>query len=83
MTPLFITSDNLSAAWSRVYLHTLDHPGKEISPLIVSITGFDKDGKAQEDASVRVALDGVLTGMVSVKTALLALLGPLFVSVRL
>ena len=63
MTPLFITSENLSAAWSRVYLHTLDHPGKEISPLIVSITGFDKDGKAQEDASVRVALDGVLTGM--------------------
>jgi hypothetical protein len=63
VTPLFITSDNLSAAWSRVYLHTLDHPGKEISPLIVSITGFDKDGTAQENASVRAALDDVLIGM--------------------
>ncbi|MCM5679355.1 thymidylate synthase [Schlegelella sp. S2-27] len=66
MTPLFITSDNLSAAWSRVYLHILDHPGKEISPLIVSITGFDKDGRPQEDASVRAALDAVLTGMEAV-----------------
>lgn len=66
MTPLFITSENLGAAWSRVYLHTLDHPGKEISPLIVSITGFDNDGRPREDANVRGALDAVLTGMEAV-----------------
>jgi hypothetical protein len=71
MTPLFITSDNLSAAWSRVYLHILDHPGTEISPLIVSISGFEKDGKPQEDATVRGALDAVLAaeGKVSVDDA--------------
>lgn len=62
MTPLFITSDNLSAAWSRIYLHILDHPGTEISPLIVSISGFERGGKSQEDVTVRGALDAVLTG---------------------
>lgn len=62
MTPLFITADNLSVAWSRVYLHILDHSGTEISPLIVSISGFDKHGKPQEDAKVRQALDAVLAG---------------------
>lgn len=66
MTPLFITSKNLSAAWSRVYLHTLDHPGKEISPLIVSIAGFDNSGAAQEDANVRTALDAVLAELEAV-----------------
>jgi len=60
MTPLFITSENLSAAWSRVYLHILDHPGKEVSPLIVSITGFKESGDAIEDPEVRKALDAVL-----------------------
>lgn len=61
MTPLFITSENLSAAWSRVYLHILDNPGKEVSPLIVSITGFKQGGDALEDPEVRRALDAVLT----------------------
>lgn len=61
MTPLFITSDNLSAAWSRIYLHILDHPGSEVSPLIVSIGGFGKDGVAREDPAVRSALDAVLS----------------------
>jgi len=71
VTPLFITSENLSAAWSRVYLHIVDHPGTEISPLIVSISGFEKDGKPQEDSTVRGALDAVLAdeGKVSVEDA--------------
>jgi hypothetical protein len=61
MTPLFITSNNLSTAWSRVYLHILDNPGTEISPLIVSITGFNDNGEAREDAEVRKTLDAVLS----------------------
>jgi thymidylate synthase len=40
--------------------YVIDHPGHEISPLIVSITGFDKDGLISEDATVRVKLDTLL-----------------------
>jgi hypothetical protein len=60
MTPLIIESTNLSAAWSRVYLHILDHPGKEISPLVLTVSGFSADGEPSEDIGVRNALDDVL-----------------------
>ena len=60
MTPLLITSDNLSAAWSRMFLHIVDHPGTQISPLLLSITGFDGQRQPAEDGVVRAALDTVL-----------------------
>lgn len=69
MTPLFITSKNLSAAWSRIYLTILDNPGKEVSPLIVSISGFNESGEVKEDISVRNALDALLTGESAVNVA--------------
>ena len=39
-----IEDDNLSRAWARTFLHVLDHPGKTIAPLLVSLTGFSDDG---------------------------------------
>jgi len=57
--PLPINETNLSCAWSRIFLHIIDNPGKEISPLVVSLTGFSS-GIVNEDKSVRDALDNCL-----------------------
>lgn len=59
--PLLVTGSNLSAAWSEVFIHIVDHPGTQIAPLVLSITGFDEHGVATEDAAVRSALDAALT----------------------
>lgn len=55
-SPLLLDENNLSLVWARAFLHIIDNPGKEISPLIVSVTGFS-DGVPHEDQSVRKALD--------------------------
>ncbi len=53
-TPFLIEDVNLSYAWGRIVLHILENPGKEISPLIVSITS------ATEDAALREIVDNSL-----------------------
>jgi hypothetical protein len=58
--PPLIEEKNLSHAWVRAFLHIIDNPGKEISPLIVSITGFT-NGIPEEDKDIREALDNCLT----------------------
>lgn len=58
--PLLVTGSNLSAVWSEVFIHIIDHPGRQIAPLVLSITGFDEQGVAAEDADVRSALDAAL-----------------------
>lgn len=57
--PLLIDETNLSHAWGRAFLHIIDNPGKEISPLVVSLTGFS-NGIQNEDQSIRDALDHCL-----------------------
>jgi hypothetical protein len=54
--PLLINETNLSLAWGRAFLHIIDNSGKEISPLVVSLTGF-RDGIPKEEQSIRDALD--------------------------
>lgn len=58
--PLVVTGGNLSAVWSEVFIHIIDHPGTQIAPLVLSITGFDERGVAAEDADVRSAMDAAL-----------------------
>ena len=55
-TPLLIEDTNLSHAWSRAFLHIIDNPGKEISPLIITLTGFT-NGVPNEDQLIRDELD--------------------------
>ena len=57
--PIIINEKNLSYAWCRVLLHIIDNPGKEISPLVISLTGFNQ-GITNEDQSIRDALDNCL-----------------------
>ncbi len=55
--PLHIEDHDLSMAWGRIVKHICQHTGKEVSPLIVSITGFDDNGAVKETAEIRDALD--------------------------
>lgn len=58
--PVTIVTDNLSLAWARL-LETLVARGSgEISPLTLSITGFDSEGEAAEVPAIRQALDELL-----------------------
>ncbi|MEA5467879.1 hypothetical protein [Spirulina sp. 06S082] len=56
---LFLEEENLSYAWGRAFLHIMENPGTEISPLLISLTGFI-DGLPQEDKQVRECLDRCL-----------------------
>lgn len=66
--PLLVDEPNLSKAWAQAVIHAIDHSGKEITPLILSVTGFDDNGKPSEDLAVRQALDDLLVeeGMLNV-----------------
>lgn len=57
--PLLIEDINLSYAWARIFLHIIDNPGKEISPLVISLHGFI-NCIPQEDDIIREALDNSL-----------------------
>ena len=61
MEPFVINDNNLSRAWSRLLLRVLFGAGTEVSPLVLSVTGFDEKSLAPEDPAVRQALDQLLT----------------------
>jgi len=58
--PRCIDEPGLSRAWARVLISMIDDRVKEISPLLVSITGFDENGNSPEDRRLRVELDSLL-----------------------
>ena len=58
--PLLISEQNLSIAWARLLLHVIDHGGTEISPLVLSISGFGEKDHIPEIKPVRDALDTLL-----------------------
>lgn len=58
--PQLIESDNLSLAWGEVLSRILGPGGADISPLVLSITGFDDSGDPKENLAVRAALEELL-----------------------
>lgn len=58
--PFLVDEPSLSTAWAKAFLHIVDHPGKEISPLVLSISGFRTDRTAPEDEQLRQILDDLL-----------------------
>ena len=58
--PVMINDNNLSRAWSQLLLRVLDGAGTEVSPLVLSMSGFDEKGAVPEDSTVRQALDQLL-----------------------
>lgn len=59
-TPILIEDTNLSRAWSRLLLQVLGNAGNEVSPLILSLTGFGAGGAIAEDTTIRQLLDQLL-----------------------
>ena len=57
---MLVSDDNLSRAWARVLLDILDGAGTEVSPLVLSLTGFNDHGMVSEDLNVRQSLDRLL-----------------------
>lgn len=57
--PPLIEETNLSRAWARAFLHIINNPGKEISPLLITLTGFN-NGVPDENQAIRDALDDSL-----------------------
>jgi len=57
--PPYIEADNLSVAWGRVWQHISRPGGGEVSPLVVSVTGFD-NSVVREVQAIRNALDTAL-----------------------
>jgi hypothetical protein len=58
--PLFVDEKSVSHAWAKAVIHILDHAGPEVSPLILSVTGFSPDGTIPEVESLRTELDKLL-----------------------
>ena len=58
--PFLIDDTNLSRAWARLLLQVLDNAGTKVAPLMLSVSGFAKDGTAVEDPAVRETLDQLL-----------------------
>lgn len=56
---LLIEDENLSIVWAKAFQTVACSGGKEISPLIVTITGF-RNGEANEIPSIREKLDKTL-----------------------
>jgi hypothetical protein len=58
--PYLVSESNISRAWAKAVIHIIDHSGIEISPLILSVTGFKCHGEVEESKAIRSALDGLL-----------------------
>ncbi len=58
--PVIINDNNLSRAWARLLLRVLGGAGTEVSPLVLSLTGFDDKGVVPEDPVLRQAVDQLL-----------------------
>ena len=58
--PVVYCDTNLSRLWAKVLIHAIEHPGKEISPLLMSLSGFGGMDPIPELPSIRAALDAHL-----------------------
>lgn len=58
--PMIINDNNMGLAWARLLLGILKGGGTEVSPLVLSVTGFDERGTVPENTTVRQALDQLL-----------------------
>lgn len=60
LSPLLIEANNISLAWGKAALHVLEHSGTEISPLIISVTGFKGNNSIPEHPEIHKQLDLLL-----------------------
>lgn len=58
--PLLIEGRCVSEAYAKLLLHILAGPGNEVTPLVLTVDGFDNGYDIPEDAGVRSELDALL-----------------------
>lgn len=58
--PLVVEGHSVSAAYAKLLLHILSHPGNEVAPLVLSIDGFDSGYDIPEDLGIRTEMDKLL-----------------------
>lgn len=58
-----VSSTNLSYAWALVFLRSIRVGAGDACPLVVTVTGFNKDGTPVEDTGIREALDERLSDL--------------------
>lgn len=58
--PLVIGGPSVSAAYAKLLLYILSHPGNEVAPLVLSVDGFGSGYGIPEDLSVRAEMDKLL-----------------------
>jgi hypothetical protein len=59
-TPCLIEGRSISHAYAKLLLYVTSRPGNEVSPLILSVTGFDQGYQIPEDQVVRDEMDNLL-----------------------
>ena len=60
-SPILIEDSNLSNAWLRVLKLILDNPGKEITPLLLSITNFEESPAFRKKLNLHLNSNGMAT----------------------
>jgi hypothetical protein len=58
--PMMIEAHSVSAAYAKLLLHILSHPGNEVAPLVLSVDGFDAEYDIPEDTDFRSEMDKLL-----------------------
>lgn len=61
-TPLFIEDENLSIAWYKILKYIVGHPRKEITPLVLTLSGFEENKKIRTTLNsdlIRSNLDSI------------------------
>ncbi len=61
--PMTIEASNLSLGWAKVIKELARPGGGSISPLTLSLTGFDEDGYPFETQTIRHAIDEMLASL--------------------
>lgn len=59
-TPLVIEGTNLSWVWAEAIRRVQAKRGNTLSPLVISLHGFDATGNLHEDAAMKLDLDALL-----------------------
>jgi hypothetical protein len=58
--PLLISETNLSRGWAKLLVEAVDTPGSKVSPVVLSLTGFNEAGMPAEIPELRQAMDTAL-----------------------
>lgn len=57
--PILIDESNLSIAWLKIFQSIIDHPGKEIMPLVLTLSNFDEIDEIKNTLNIDLKTHGL------------------------